>query len=113
MEKFKKEQKKNQERGKSQNNLNSGYTSKNGNTFGLYPRFYWDENDVPFGGTPGYKQTSVGLTGATAVNKKASKKGGRFSKVSREDILSKNDDEYGNDTKFEEPPSTSGFKFNR
>jgi len=33
----------------------SDYRNKDGATFGLFKRFYWDENNVPFGGKPNYK----------------------------------------------------------
>ena len=35
--------------------VNSGYKAKNGVMYGLYQRFYWDEANVAFGGTPNFK----------------------------------------------------------
>jgi len=32
--------------------VNSNYKTKNGETYGLYQRFYWDETNVPFAGRP-------------------------------------------------------------
>lgn len=35
--------------------VDSGFKSKTtGTGYGLYQRFYWDEENVPFGGTPGF-----------------------------------------------------------
>ena len=63
--------------------LNTGYSSKEGNTFGLFPRFFWDVRDVPFGGQPNMKREQVGFLAETAVMRREPIRGGRFSKVKR------------------------------
>lgn len=58
-----------------------GYKSKSGTTYGLYPRFYWDNSNVPFGSKSYIKLDTGGFRAGTAVMRKENKKGGRFSTV--------------------------------
>jgi len=50
--------------------MNSGYTSKSGYTYGLYPRFFWDVANVPFGGMANIKSDPAGFCASTSVVRK-------------------------------------------
>lgn len=76
--------KQSEQQGNANQNMKLGYKSKSGKMFGLYPRFYWDVSDVPFGGIPNIKQDSIGFRAGTTVERSKSKQGGRFSTIKRE-----------------------------
>lgn len=68
-EKRVKDLKQNEQQSQANNNMGLGYKSKDGNMFGLYPRFFWDVSDVPFGGMPNIKMDSMGFRAGTAVER--------------------------------------------
>ena len=98
---------------KNAQKMNSGYTSKSGHTYGLYPRFFWDVANVPFGGMPNIKSDPTGFCANLAVSRSPPAKGGKIHPV-KPDRSIKIEEMLSNkhSNKIDSLEQT-GFRFNR